>query len=244
MKHNIIIITLSTLFILLASSCGKNSHWIKGDGPSVTNERSVSVFNGLSLSMSADVEVFYDSIYRIELNGQQNILNVIETYSSGNTLQIKLKRHYQIRKHNPIRIRVYTPKMESVNLSGSGNVSFINSFNNSNFNANISGSGSIYYKGRISNFVNANISGSGGIDINSSSQCNTANYTISGSGNLNAEWLKVESVDAKISGSGNQKIYAVNSLHAKISGSGDIRYHGSPSLNSNISGSGRIIALD
>ncbi|MEZ4804170.1 MAG: head GIN domain-containing protein [Bacteroidia bacterium] len=244
MKHNIIIITLITLIILLSSSCGKNSHWIKGDGPNVTNERTVGEFESLSLSMSADVEVFYDSFSRIELNGQQNILNVIETYSSGKTLQIKLKRHYKIRKHNPIRIRVYTPRMESVDLSGSGNVSFINSFDNTTFKANISGSGDINYKGSISNYINANISGSGGININSSSQCNAANYTISGSGNLNAEWLKVESVDAKISGSGNQKLYAVNSLNAKISGSGDIRYHGNPTINSNISGSGRIIALD
>jgi len=225
--------------VLFAASCSKD-HWIKGEGSNVTNVRSVSGFNAVSLSIDANVEIIRDSVFRIELIGQQNILNVITTSVSGNTLDIDIKRHTAIRKHNPVTVRVFMPFLSSVDISGSGDVNCNNQFVSENLNANISGSGNISFSGIINNSVSANVSGSGGISLNGNSSCINAKYTISGSGNINAEWLKADYVDAHISGSGDQLIYAVKQLNAHISGSGDIDYRGNPGVSVNISGSGKL----
>jgi hypothetical protein len=241
MKKITNIITM-IIIITTASSCSKD-HWIKGDGPDVTNTRSVNGFSAVSLSIDANIEIFRDSVFRIEMRGQQNILNVITTSVSGNTLDIDLKRYTTIRKHSPVYIKVYMPYLSSMDISGSGNMSCGNQFSAETFHANISGSGNISFNGNINNSVNANISGSGGITLNSSKTCSNAKYTISGSGNINAEWLKADYVDSHISGSGDQKVHAVSQLNAHISGSGDVYYRGTPSVSVNISGSGKVKQL-
>ncbi len=243
MKSSIIYYSILLIIVISAVSCREDRRWIKGEGNNVTNTRMPSGFKGINLSMDATVEVYRDSVFRVELTGQQNILNVIETYSKGNSLYIGVERFTVIRKHNPITIRVYMPEIENLDVSGSGLISCVGNFNSYRLYTNISGSGDIVYRGSVSRLFSANISGSGSIRNESSAVCSEAIYTISGSGNINAEWLKAIDVDARISGSGDQRIYATGSLKASISGSGDIYYRGSPSINSHISGSGRLIPI-
>ena len=232
------IIILVTI-LLTAASCGKD-HLIKGQGSDVINVRNVSGFTGVSLSMDANVELYHDSVFRLEMNGQQNILNVITTNVKGNTLDIDLKRFTAIRKHNPITIRVYMPNLNSMDISGSGDIRCQNSFTSESLNINVSGSGNIGLHGTVNNSLNAGISGSGGIQLYSNGPCLNAKYNVSGSGDINAEWLKADNVDAHISGSGDLKIYAVKQLNAHISGSGDITYRGTPGVSVHISGSGKL----
>lgn len=240
-----VIFYFSILFIIMLSaiSCSKDRHWIKGEGDNVTNTRSSNSFTGISLSISADVELYEDSVFRIELNGQQNILDVIETKIKGNDLCIGLERYTTIRKHNPILIRIYMPKVENVDVSGSGNVKCKSFFKSQVMTCNVSGSGSINISGDISESFIANISGSGDINMGSTGNCKTGKYTVSGSGSINADWFKIDNLESNISGSGDQRVYAVKTLDVKISGSGAVYYRGNPVINSNISGSGKIKSL-
>lgn len=242
MKYIILIIQLAT--ILIFSSCRNDRFFIKGEGDSVSNTRSITTCNAVSLSMSASVEVIKDSANYIELYGQQNILNVIETRVSGNELRIDLKRGTSIRKHHPISIRVHCKDMQSVNVSGSGSVNVRSGYEIDYMNVVLSGSGSIHLDSKISKKLSANISGSGNIKYNGpETDCLEGEYNISGSGNIEAEWLKTYNVLAKVSGSGNITVYAKSYLNANISGSGNIRYRGNPEIYKNISGSGKVIFI-
>jgi hypothetical protein len=242
MKYIIIIIQFAT--ILIFSSCKNEKFFIKGEGDSVNNTRSMTECNAVSLSISATVQVIKDSVNYIELHGQQNILNVIETNVSGNELKIGLKRGTSIRKHNPISINVHCKDMRSVNVSGSGDVNIQSNFEIDYMNAVLSGSGSIVLDSKINKKLSANISGSGNIRYSGpETECLESEYNISGSGNIDAEWLKTYNVMAKISGSGNITVYAKSYLNANISGSGNVRYRGNPEIYKNISGSGKVIFI-
>lgn len=242
MKHHLfVIIAISTIALL--SACGDDNYFIKGTGSNVENTRQPGAHSGISLNISADVEVYHDSAFKIVLIGQQNILNVIETRVSGDDLIIGLQRGTSIRKHNPITIKVYMPSIKKVNISGSGNVSYIDDFNSNDLNTVVSGSGNITCRGTVNNRFTANISGSGNIRHTGNGTCNSADYTISGSGNIYAEWLKVNDVNARISGSGDMWIDAERLLDVTISGSGNVHYRGRPGISLHISGSGKAIAL-
>lgn len=240
-----IIFYFSILFIIMLSavSCSKDRHWIKGEGDNVINTRTSSSFTGIALSISADVELYEDSVFRVELNGQQNILDVIETKVKGNYLCIGLEQFTTIRKNNPIIIRIYMPKLENVEVCGSGNVKCKSNFQNAILNCNLTGSGSMDISADISESFTANISGSGDINMGSTGNCKTGKYIISGSGSINADWFKVDNLESSISGSGDQRAYVIKTLDAKISGSGMLYYRGNPVINSNISGSGKIKSL-
>lgn len=243
MKQVIFYFSILFIIILSAVSCSKDRHWIKGDGNDVTNIRNSQSFNQLSISISADVELIKDSVFRIELSGQQNVLDVIETNVRGNKLCIGLDNLTVLRKHNPIQIRVYAPNIEAIDLNGSSDVHCASNFSSSNMDIRVSGSGNVFFKGNVSESMNANISGSGGINLEGSGSCKSGKYTISGSGDIQAEWLKVDNLSCDISGSGSQHVYAVKTLNVTISGSGKVYYRGNPSINSNISGSGKIQSL-
>lgn len=238
-----IIIASIMSIVFLMSSCRDDRHWIKGEGPNVTNTRRVSNFNGISLSFSADVQVVKDSTFTIELRGQQNVLDVIETRVKGSTLEIYVDYHYHIRKNNPVTIVVHMPDLSRADVNGSGKIECLDPFYPDNMSANVNGSGEIRLAGNVESNFTANVNGSGSIYHNGSGVCSRADFSISGSGYIQAESLKTEQVYSSISGSGTQIVYALDRLDVHISGSGDVYYRGTPTIIKNISGSGKVISL-
>lgn len=244
MKNLTITIALFIAIILTATSCAKDRMLVKGQGPDVKITRDIKNFTGVSLCISADVEIYQDSVFKVELNGQQNILDVIETKVSGENLNISLKNFTTLRTHNKIVIRIYMPSLKNLDVSGSGKIIGMTDLNTTDLKANVSGSGDINLNGIITNSLTANVSGSGNIIFYGNNSCAKADYTVSGSGNINAEWFRVDTVNADVSGSGEMKIYAVKQLNANISGSGRIWYRGNPSTDIKISGSGKVSSLN
>lgn len=239
----VIVYSLVTLVItIMGASCRRDRFWVRGEGPSVTNTRTTSNFNSVSLSLDADVEIFYDSVCKLEITGQQNILNLITTDVVNGVLEVELKRHATLGKHEQVTVKLHVPSLNSIAISGSGNITS-NGVDCESLDARISGSGDINFNGSIANSLDAHISGSGSMNFNSNNACLNAKYNISGSGNINAEWLKADYVEARISGSGDQKIYAEKQLDVKISGSGDVAYRGNASVSASISGSGKLRRL-
>lgn len=242
MKQAIIISMITLVIAVLGVSCRRERFFVRGDGPSVTNTRTVSSFKGVSLSLDADVEIAYDSVCRLEITGQQNILNLITTDVVSGVLEVDLKRHTTLGRHDQVTVKLFMPSLNSIEISGSGNVRS-NGVDCESVNARISGSGDINFNGSIANSLDAHISGSGSMNFNSNNTCLNAKYNVSGSGDINAEWLKADYVEARISGSGNLKIYAEKQLDVKISGSGDVSYRGNAAVSASISGSGKLKRL-
>ncbi|MDI1234248.1 MAG: DUF2807 domain-containing protein [bacterium] len=244
MKNLTITIALFIAIILTATSCAKDRMLVKGQGTDVKITRDIKNFTGVSLCISADVEIYQDSVYHVELNGQQNILDVIETKVSGENLNIGLKNFTSLRSHNKIVIRIYMPNLKALDVSGSGKIIGMTGLNTADLKANVSGSGEINLNGIVTNSFTANVSGSGDIIFYGNNSCVRADYKVSGSGNINAEWFRVDTVDANVSGSGEMSIYVVKQLNANISGSGKIWYRGNPSTQIKISGSGKVSSIN
>src|SRR4051812_1093689 len=112
--HAFIFLALPLLF----SACKK----VEGDGPVVTQTRGVTGFSGIDLRVQADVYFKQDSVYKLEVSAQQNILDVLETYVSNGSLVVKFKNDVRVRSYDPVRVTVSGPALSSVRLSGSGNV--------------------------------------------------------------------------------------------------------------------------
>lgn len=242
MKQAIIISMATMVVIILGVSCRRERFFVRGEGPTVTNTRTVPNFDGVSLSLDADIEILYDSVCRLEISGQQNIINLITTDVANAVMEVDLKRHTTLGRHEQVTVKLFMPRLGSVDISGSGNVRS-NGVDCESVSARISGSGDINFNGSIANSLDAHISGSGNMSFNSNSSCLNAKYSISGSGGINAEWLKADYVDAKISGSGDLKIDAEKQLDVKISGSGDVSYRGNAAVSASISGSGKLRRL-
>ena len=90
MKTKTILMALAAIFTAVSFiSCEK----IKGKGDIVTVSRSVSNYSSIGLSMPATVYFTQADEYTLEINGQQNIIDKIETKVKGDELQIKLENN-------------------------------------------------------------------------------------------------------------------------------------------------------
>jgi hypothetical protein len=233
----IYLILLSALSLSMWS-CTKER--IEGDGPVVSETRPVNNFSGIDLRVSANVYYKQDTVYKLEVSAQQNILDVMETYVSNGKLVVKFENDVRVHSHDPIVVMVSGPSLSSIRLSGSGNVNAAGKLLPATMDVDISGSGDIFIAELNTAWLDANISGSGNITIGSGS-ATEEKLTISGSGNIDLTNVQATKAKTKTSGSGDIRLSVSQSLDVTISGSGSVYYKGNPYINTNISGSGKVI---
>ncbi len=231
-----------SLIVLFTVSC--SAQWgkkIKGDGNTVTEKRNVGTYDGIGLAGWFDLYLVSGSEGEITLEGESNLLEYIVTEVKNGKLTIKVEKGYNLKPsswEDGIKITVPVESINSVALSGSGDIVGKTTLKADNFKTAMSGSGDITLDIEA-HTIDAKMSGSGDITLSG----NTTNFeaTISGSGDIRAYDLEADHVDATVSGSADIKVTANKVLKARVSGSGDISYKGNPTkLDTKSSGSGDI----
>lgn len=236
MKKSILVLGVLSL-LLFAVSCKKKIH---GEGPSITQSRTVGDFTKVSLSISGILYVTQEPGYKLTIDAQQNILDIIETPVSGGELRIKFDNSKRIGSHDKVIIRVSAPLFNGLKISGDGDISSSGSLQSSSLRLELSGSGAITLAGTdVAGKLEASISGSGDIQVNGG-VADAGELNISGSGGIEMLGVNFKNATAHISGSGNIKAGVTQQLDASISGSGSVYYKGSPTVNTHISGSGSV----
>jgi hypothetical protein len=239
MKTRKILTAIMAFMTLTAlTSCEK----INGKGDVITETRNTGTFSSLSLAMSATVYFTPDSIYSLQISGQQNILNEILTEVEGNQLVVKVKNGVNLRNYDPVRVYVRAPSIAGLTISGSGDIYTENTWNTANVSLNISGSGSINITMVNAGQLSANISGSGSIRA-TSGLVTREDLKISGSGSIDLRGVNCATVYTTTSGSGDTYTTATDLLDVTISGSGNVWYYGTPVIHMNLSGSGSLKKL-
>ncbi|MBW6478087.1 MAG: DUF2807 domain-containing protein [Bacteroidales bacterium] len=241
MKRRILFSVFFLITSLSLSSCWKMDYFpcVSPRGEGVEESRYTGTFDGINLRIQANVFVNIGQDYSITILAAENILEVIETKSSGKTLIIDSSRCLRTR-NNDVRIFITMPEISLLRVAGSGNIVVDNFIYGESIAAEVSGSGKIYFSGEFDH-INSSVSGSGVVDMAGSSR--VQNSQISGSGRIDALQMESQIVDVRISGSGEACVFAVEKLDARISGSGKVYYRGNPSVNLNISGSGNVYHL-
>jgi hypothetical protein len=223
------LVTLSlVLFSVVATAqWGKK---VKGNGKTVTIERSVGDYDAVAVAGWFDVKLVDGNEGELTLKGEENLLEYIKTEVKDGKLVIKTEKGVNLKPSNwnsGIYITVPVESINMVSLSGSDN-----------FKTRISGSGDLSLSIEA-NSIQASMSGSGDMDL--SGKTNDLDVQVSGSGDIKAYDLDAEFVTAQVSGSADIKVTANQMLKARVSGSGDISYKGNPKkIETKTSGSGDI----
>lgn len=223
---------------LVFNSCEK----LNGDGPVVNEMRNIVNFSGIDLRVSADVYFKQDSVYKVEVSAQRNVLQAMETFVSGNKLVIKFKNNINVRTHDPIMVIVSAPSANSLRVTSSGNISVTGNLTPASMELDISGSGNIQIPQLTTGYLDASISGSGNISV-SGGDATEQKLKISGSGNIDLVNVLSNKTNTTTTGSGNIKINVSQNLDVKITGSGSVFYKNNPIVNTSITGSGKVIHI-
>jgi len=236
---------LVALFALInLNSFAQPWETIKGNGQMKKETREVSDFTSLSSKGSMNVQISYGNSNSVQIEADENLLPYIETTVENGRLIIQSKKKVNLKSKSKMTVYVSMTKINSLQLSGSGNIDGEGAFTNSGkTDIGISGSGNIKLKFGSFGNLDLALSGSGNMDLKGDAT-NNITAAVSGSGNIECSDISSNDVDAKISGSGNIKVYANKSIDAKISGSGNVFYRGSASnISSKVAGSGKVIKM-
>lgn len=230
---------VAVMGLVTFSSCEK----LEGEGPLTTEVRDLQGFRSVSSSIGGQVYYKIGNTYRVELQAQRNILEVLQTRIVGTELVVKVKDGVNLRAHEPITVTITAPVLEGVNLSGSGDLEVQGVVDTDNLSLRVSGSGNILTgELQIADKLTATISGSGNIVTGLGSVVNE-NLRVSGSGHMDLHTLQGVHGVTEISGSGHIKLRLSQTLDASISGSGSVFYAGTPQVSTHISGSGSVRPL-
>lgn len=221
-------------------ACINMGERVEGNGNVTTQNRSVTSGEKIKLLGSMDVFVSQGAT-GVKVETDENLIPYIVTEMDGDWLEIRSKDGYNLNTSNDIKVYVTTPNIRSVELTGSGNISFTQKFSGSEpMDFRISGSGDIKAEVNAPD-IDVHISGSGNLHIAGETQ--KIGIQIAGSGNFDGPALKTEKADVKIAGSGDAELYAENAINASIAGSGNIKYRGNAVVDSHVAGSGSVVKM-
>jgi hypothetical protein len=223
--------------------------------------RNVGSFSKISFGVPGKLYLKQGDTEKVELEGDADILEKIETVVSGNHLDIRPKGKMTNWNWGGKQITAYVTMktIQGVAVSGSGDVVGEGEFQANDIDLKVSGSGNLTVQANATGDMQVDVSGSGNLDVKGrgrnlgSSLSGSGNVTmsldvaqdvsfnISGSGKIEA---KGSSEKVKVSISGSGKILAADFdtkvCVVRIAGSGDVEISVQDELDASISGSGSV----
>lgn len=190
---------------------------VHGSGTVVSESRTVSGFDRISISGPGVLTVAGAETESLQIEAEDNILAELTSSVSNGRLELGHDAFTNIVPTRPITYRITTRQLSGINVAGSAEAT-VSIVDKDRFEVIISGSGSVTIEGSTRQLT---------VDI-------------SGSGAFLGEALQADVADVSVSGSGHATVNASDDLTASVSGSGSISYIGTPNLHESVSGSGSI----
>jgi hypothetical protein len=186
-----------------------------GNAQLASETRDVGVFSRVNMRVAGQLNVTIGDYAALEITGDSNIVPLVSTEVSGDTLTIRFTQLAS--PVLPIVINVTVPDLTALQMQGAGAVT-AGDLDNAAFDVTLSGAG----------------------DVTLSGQTDALGVTLSGAGDLLAENLVATAVTVNLSSSGNADVNATGTLDVTITGVGSVTYTGNPTITQTISGLGTV----
>lgn len=235
MKLSKQVFLLSVLF--LGMSCNISLFGVTGKGNVASQKRAMSAFTSIELLSAANVEVVKGTGYEVIVSDYENIVNYVTTSVVNGQLVISTDPSVKINRSNP-KVMVIMPELSVVSHKGDGDVEIKSNFESLN-SISVSGKGNL----RATNccgITNLDVFTYGGGSIDLKGNVQNLKAVIAGSGNLNLFDLQAKTAECIVFGSGNIEVNAEKELSATNSGEGSIIYKGEPVVAMNLNGAGSV----
>jgi hypothetical protein len=192
---------------------------VKGSGMPVDKKINVADFQGIEVSGGFDVILVQGNTEELTLSAQENLFEYIVAKVDHGVLKIYTENNVWPTK--PMKARIVFKSINSLRVSGGGDVTCETPVNVPNLDVNISGGGD------FSTVVNTgelgcHISGGGDATINGSMK--NLDLELSGGGDINSE-ASAEMISCQISGGGDFSFKGrdkVTEASVNITGGGDL----------------------
>jgi len=256
-------IIVSVMLVLLLSSlaCGPASFGaVRGSGRIDTETHALNNVTGVELATFGDLTIDFGDKEELRIEAEDNLLPYFEVTESGGQVRIDTRMNTALRATKPVRFYLTVKALDTIVLSGSGNVTApdldaksiavtisgsgdvdLSDLEATTITLRISGSGNLRAAECVASGVDVRIPGSGDVDFDGL-EADTLDVSIPGSGQLDIADGDVTQQTITINGSGDYRARSVESDVAAVDifGSGSVTLRASESLDIRIAGSGDV----
>ena len=240
MKRIILICLLTLLSFTSGCVLPLKTTRVIGSGNVISEVRSVSKFDSISLSGIGTLIVEQGNRESLEIVAEDNIIEYLQSKVVGKNLRLEIQDFVNLDPYEDITYKVSVVDLEKVEISGLGDLE-IESLQTERLYIDISGSGDADLKDVLANTLFIDISGLGNILVTGDTE--TQRVNLSGAGFFNAENLTSREAKVSISGTGKAVVWVQDNLDIELSGLGGVQYYGNPDLKTEISGLGTVESL-
>jgi Putative auto-transporter adhesin, head GIN domain len=235
-------IKIMALLSVMAAGLVACNKTVIGEGPHVAQNRPVSNFTGIDLRISADIYYETGNNLSVEVTGQQNILDNLETIVVDGQLVVRYQNGKSFNSDESTRIAITAPAVSNFSLSESGSIYCHGDIETTDLKLCNNGTGTISLKSVTAKKIEAIATGSGDI-IALDGTALSESIKVSGSGQIDLSRIQSRTAAVHNAGSGNIRVKTGDHLLATIEGSGPIYYSGYPDVSSHVSGTGQLVHL-
>jgi len=210
MKRITLLLAAATVVIAGCSRPG-----IKGDGVIKTETRVISDFSTLTVEGGYEIKWSAGSP-ALTITSDQNLLPLINSTMSGNTLRIDSKENLAPTKGSVITL--FSSSLADVQLTG----------------------GTEFTAGGISG-ENLKLESTGAADITVDGSVTNLQANMTGASHLNAKALQTQNATLTLTGASDAAVNVTGALKASITGAGSVSYSGDPkAVEKTITGAGSV----
>lgn len=232
-------VALAALVALLAAvPCA--AEVLAGSGRAATQQRAVSGYGGVAISVPGRVELVQGSSEGVTIDADDNVLPKLETVVERGVLRIRFPRGLTVRPRTPIRLTVRFRSIESIAVAGSATV-VAPKLETPRLAVSLTGSAGMLLPDVVAQEITADMSGH--CHLMAAGRADALKLAVAGSGEINAPHLDVRRAAVSITGSAQVAAWVRDELRLALVGSGTVHYYGDPSIEKSGTGSGGVERL-
>jgi hypothetical protein len=259
---------MKKLFILLLAAglliAGCTFVTIQGSGNVITETREVRDFDTVSVCCGMQLRLTQGADEQLTLEGEDNILNEIETNVSGGTLTVRFRRSltpFNFRFSRPVIVHLTMKTIHGVSLSGGASVDS-ERMESDRLDLAFSGGSHAALTEVVAKSVTVEASGGDNVEIESLT-ADTLNLRASGGSHLTvdggtvgaqqitasggsqywAEEVQSTSATVNVSGGSEARISVSEALQVTASGGSRVEYTGDPAVEQELSGGSEVRSI-
>lgn len=194
----------------------------------VTVNKEINGFDEVKVGAVFDVTYTPSDKSGVEIYAPDNIIECLDFSVSGNKLNIGFKKDIVVYYQNDIKISVTSPKLEGVEIHGTGNFTVKGDIETDHLDIKSVGVGNFVAENIVCcEGINIESRGAGGFRIGNI-KSNSMDISLRGTGNIVTGNIETVSFDADVAGSGDiniDRLYCEN-VKMDVAGTGNIEVEG------------------
>jgi hypothetical protein len=193
------------VLVLFSSQVCLGAKRVRGSGKLVTEKRRVKGITEVELATIGRLYIEVGDKEELIIEAEDNILQYLETYVTGDMLKIKMQRRVNLKPKKPVRYYLTVKKLEKIVISSAGDVEAPD-LKADRFTIKSSSAGDLEMGDLDANSLDIHMSSAGDVNIGDVN-AEKAEISVTSAGDLEMENVEVNSLDVRMSSAGDVSIW-------------------------------------